>query len=163
MSSVLIPEPEGENKSSETVPVTAPLISQDEEDPEAKLYRISFERYKQDECQMDGMHPENAKAALKIIRDIGIYFTSEKNYFAKSGRAEIKPVICGGHYKELCNGLGPDDEVKEIKLDDKKNRISVRLFYFTLEKDKTFYLIAARETHYDTSKGYSSKKKGRFK
>ncbi|MSU55301.1 MAG: hypothetical protein EXS46_02055 [Candidatus Taylorbacteria bacterium] len=161
----LIPTPEsGEvQKGTQDIPETVPILPQEDEDPEAKRYRISFARYKQDECQMDGMNPNNAKVVLTTLRDVGIYFTSEDNYSANSGKAEIKKVTCDGEYKTLFRGLGEDAEIKEIKYVHHNKSIDVRLFYFSLVKDKTFYLIATRESHYDTDKGdFRKKAKRRF-
>lgn len=148
-----IPEPEGESQSSQGVPNTAAERPQTEESPEVLPYRISFARYNQGECQMDGMNPKNAKVALTTLRDVGIHFTSEENYSANAGKAEIKRIVCDGDYRGLFRGLGEDAEIKEIKCTHPSKGIDVRLFYFSLERNKTFYLIATRETHYDTDKG----------
>lgn len=75
-----IPEPKIENSTPQGIPVTASLVPQETEGPENKLYRISFEAYKDKECQMDGMGGANAKATLTVLRDVGIYFTDKANY-----------------------------------------------------------------------------------
>ena len=112
---------------------------------------------------MDGMTGSNAKATLTILRDIGVYFTSEQNYWANAGGVDIKPVIRAGEYATLYRGLGEDAEIKEIKFQHERKEVDVRLFFFSLEKDKTFYLVATRQTHYDTSKGDFRKKNQKSK
>ena len=160
-----IPQPSGEEKTPEGIPVTASLVSQETEGPETKLYKISFEEYKDKECQMDGMDSDNAKATLIVLRDVGIYFTSEANYQSKAGTGvEIKHVARDGNYAALYKGLVEED-IYEIKLkrSQKEKEIDIRVFYFTLEPEKIFYIVAAKHTHIDTSKGkYKGKEKKHF-
>lgn len=148
-----IPEPEKGKDDANGIPRTVAERPQTEESPEVLPYRISFARYNQGECQMDEMNPKNAKVVLTTLRDVGVHFTSEENYSVNSGKAEIKKIICAGDYRGLFRGLGEDAEIKEIKCTHPSKGVDVRLFYFSLERDKTFYLVATRETHYDTDKG----------
>ncbi len=148
-----IPDPDGKVPLSQEVPVTAAELPQTEEAPEISPYRISFAEYKGKECQIDGMNAENAKATLLILRDVGIYYTSEADYWSKASGIQINPIVRDGDYIDLYRGLAEDSEIKEIKYQHHRKSIDIRLFFFTLERERTFYLIAARETHIDTSKG----------
>jgi hypothetical protein len=128
------------------------------EDPEALPYNISFARYNDKECQITDMDANNAKAALMILRDVGIYFSSYENYAKYSGSAEVKRIMNDGDYSALYRGCDADEEIKEIKLVKEKKNVNVRLFYFTIESSKMFYLVAVRHTHIDTTKGNYQKK-----
>ena len=131
---------------------------QSEADPEALPYNISFARYNQAQCQITGMDGKNAKAALMILRDVGIYFTSSENFSMNSGMAEIKLVFNSGDYSALYHGCHQDEEIKEIKLSKKEKGIDIRVFYFTIESKKMFYVVAAKHTHIDTEKGNKNNK-----
>jgi hypothetical protein len=153
-----IPELENNNLDvTNTIPLDAAELPQEEEAPEVQPFKLSFAKYNPKECEIDGINPHNGKAILTIVRDIGIYFTNEENFTKKSSKdIEIKHVINGGDYKKLYRGLYEDEEVREIKYKHsypkKGIEIDVRLFFCSLEKEKTFYIIAVRESHYDTSK-----------
>jgi hypothetical protein len=148
-----IPEPEKEIVSPNDVPVAAAELPETSEAPEISPYKISFAEYKSDECQMNGMTGPNAKATLQILRDVGVHYTDEENYWSNSDGIEIKPIIRDGDYLDLYRGLPDDSEIKEIKYQREKKDIDIRLFFFTLEKERTFYLVATKEQHIDTSKG----------
>jgi len=153
-----IPDIEGEKILPDVVPSIVAELPQTEEAPEISPYRISFAEYKEKECQMNGMTGDNAKATLMILRDVGIYYTSEENYWSKASNVEIKPVARGGDYTVFYRGLAEDSELKEIKYKHLRKSIDIRLFFFTLERERTFYLVAARQDHVDTSKGNFRKK-----
>jgi hypothetical protein len=147
--------PERPEPSPEGIPARVAELSQEQEGPEVKLYKISFESYNKKECEIDGMDSINAHAALTVLRDVGIYYTSEKEYQSKEKEGvQIIHVERDGDYSVLYKGL-IDEEVYEIKLkkDQKEKKTDIRIFYYTLEPDKIFYVIAAKHTHYDTSKG----------
>jgi len=149
-----IPDPIGKEVSPDAVPSAVAELPQAEEAPEISPYKISFAEYKGKECQMDGMTGDNAKATLMILRDVGVHYTDADNFWHKAASGiEIKPVLRAGDYTSLFRGLAEDSELKEIKYQHPRKAIDIRLFYFTLEKERTFYLVAARETHIDTSKG----------
>lgn len=154
MLSPLIPSPE-EHGSDPLIPVRAAELPQ-EDDPETIPYKISFAKYNAKECQIDGMNDIHTKETLKTLRDIGIYFTSESAYGEHSQLySEIKYINNdGGEYGRLFKGLGDyDAEVKEIKIVESGKELDMRIFFYALEKVRTFYLIAVRQTHYDTTKG----------
>lgn len=137
------------------IPLTATNVPESGEAPEVKLYKISFEKYKGGECTINGMDSINAHAALVVLRDVGIYYSDEENYRKNSTQpVVIKYIAPDGEYSVLYKGL-VDEDVYEIKLvkEQKEKQVDIRLFYTTLESEKIFYVIAARHTHYDTSKG----------
>lgn len=148
-----IPDPERKGLLPKKVPFGAAELSASSEAPEASPYRISFAEYKEKECQMDSMTPVNAKATLKTIRDVGVHYTSKDNYSSNARGVEMKTISRGGDYLTLYRGLPDDSEIREIKCKHPGKEIDIRLFFFTLEKERTFYLVAAKQTHIDTSKG----------
>ena len=52
-----------------------------------------------------------------------------------------------GEYKKLFKGLEDDIELKEIKLQQ-----SARVFYFDIEPERTFYVVAITDNHLETDK-----------
>ncbi len=148
-----IPEPENA-QTLKSVPVDAAELSE-VEDPEVLPYKISFVAYNESECEIDGLKRSNAAVALKIVRDIGVRFTDCVSLQKGSVSIdEIKHVVRSGAYKKIYKGLGEDIEVMEIKRvrkdkRDSSNDISLRIFFYTLDQERTFYMIAVRETHYN--------------
>jgi len=152
MSSGQIPVPSGDYESSSAIPANAAIISSDTESPEALPFNLSFAKYNPKECQIESMNGDNAKATLDVLRDVGLNFSGINAYksCAKSG-VEVKHVNNDGDYTNLYRGI--DDDVKEIKYVNKNKNADIRIFFCTLEKERLFYIIAARCTHIDTSKG----------
>ncbi len=147
-----IPDSNNKEASPDAVPSAVAELPQAEEAPEISPYKISFAEYKGKECQMDGMTGYNAKATLMILRDVGVYYTSAENFWSKTS-IQTKPIIREGDYRFLYKGLAEDSELKEIKYQHARKGVDIRLFFFTLEKERTFYLVAAKQDHIDTSKG----------
>ena len=150
-----VPRLQEKESTAGGIPLTAPNVPESGEAPEVKLYKISFEKYKSSECTINGMDSVNAHAALIVLRDVGIYYSDEESYKKSSSQPiVVKYVEPAGEYAVLYKGL-VDEEVYEIKLvkDQKEKKVDIRMFYTTLESEKIFYLIAARHTHYDTTKG----------
>jgi hypothetical protein len=148
-----IPDPEGKGGLPKESFGVATESLETVEAPEVTPYKISFARYKEKECQMDSMSGQNARATLKVFKDVGLYYTDEKNYWSKAGPIEIKHIVRGGDYGDLYRNLSEDTELKEIKYKHDRKEIDIRLFFFTLEVERTFYLVAARHDHIDTGKG----------
>ncbi|KKU50249.1 MAG: hypothetical protein UX71_C0002G0220 [Parcubacteria group bacterium GW2011_GWA1_47_10] len=140
------------------IPPTATTLPQEDEAPEASPFYMSFIKYKKKECQIDGMTLENSQAALHVMRDVGVHFTNKTNFLSNTSHTEIKPIKRDGEYKDLYRGLYEDEEVHEIKFIHEKKKQDVRMFFSLLEKEKIFFVIAVRGTHYDTSKGSWQKK-----
>lgn len=151
-----IPEPTPPNKDLEIIPSeTVAELPSDFPDPEIAPYRLSFAKYNEKMCEIDGMNRDNSAAGLKIVRDVGIYFTNQNNFQLKSKHVQqIKPVIRDGDYAALYKGLGIDEDIKEIVYtkNQKGKEVDIRLFFHAIEPEKTFYVIALRESHIDTSK-----------
>lgn len=148
-----IPRPSEVTTNVLGAPVTSVQVKSFSIEPEAIPFSISFARYNQGECQIDGMNKDNAQATLKVLRDVGVYFKNDDSFQRNRADTEIKFVIDDGEYADLFKGCR-DEEIREIKLAKPDKSIDVRVFFFTIER--MFYVIAARATHYDTTK--SSKK-----
>ncbi len=152
-----IPRPSKVTTNELGAPVTSVQVESSSIEPEAVPYSISFARYNKGECQIDGMSKDNAQATLKVLRDVGVYFTNDDSFQRNRVDTEIKFVIDDGEYADLFRGCR-EEEIREIKLAKPDKSIDVRVFFFTIER--MFYIIAARSTHYDTKKG---SKKASFK
>jgi hypothetical protein len=135
-----------ENPEPIKIPETMAELSQAEEAPEAEPFYISFARYNDKECQMDGMEPKMAKKTLRAIRDIGVRICDPSDFGSKLPKLEVKSILPSGEYKNLYKNLSDiiDLEIKEAKVDKNKGR----LFFFIV--DNVLYIIAAREAHYTT-------------
>jgi len=125
---------------------------QEEEAPEATPFFISFVKYNEKECQVNGLEKGLAKKALVAFKDIGLalnVFDSFSNFKHQVSKLSFEHVVDGGEYKKIYKGVRdiPDVEIYEGKIEKKRGR----LFFFILEK--VFYLIAIRDSHYDTTKG----------
>ncbi|MFA6601929.1 MAG: hypothetical protein WCT02_03665 [Candidatus Paceibacterota bacterium] len=116
--------------------------------PEVEPFDISFTNYKEDKCRVDEMDANNARIALRIVRNIGVGFKSH-NYFAShygGSRLVIKPVYNAApyddYYKKLPSEIQDLQEVKEIKyVDSRKGKeADLRIFYYTLSN--IFYMLA---------------------
>jgi hypothetical protein len=144
-----------------------------EEPPETRPYDISFAEYNSKECLINDMSKFASKAALKILRDVGVHFNDETNFLSKTiTGVRISGVNKEGDYRDIFKGLkdGYHDRLREIVLDKKsykspEENIELRLFFVTIEKPKLFYVVAIRnDAHYDTDKSESKKKsKGTWK
>jgi hypothetical protein len=153
-----IPVPEESSESKTLISGKVAELSQDEVDPEGKPFKISFADYKENQCEIYGMKKSNAAAALKIIRDIGCYFTDQGSFACKTlNGVEVKHIVGSGCYSVLYNGIDAGADVKEIKYtkirrNDDANSVDLRIFYYTIDSIRTLYLLAVRQSHYDTSK-----------
>lgn len=145
-----IPRPSEVTTNELGAPVTSVQVKSSSVEPEAVPYSISFARYNKGECQIDGMSKDNAQATLKVLRDVGVYFTNDDSFQKSRADTEVKFVIDDGEYTDLFKGCR-EEEIREIKLAKPDKSIDVRVFFFTIER--MFYVIAARATHYDTTKG----------
>ncbi len=141
----LIPKPEAEVGSG-LIPSSATNLPQEAGDPEAEPLLFSFEQYNEKECQIDTMDPKKARKALRAIRDTGLNIKTMADFGSKLPKLELKPVRNEGDYRDLYKGLNPDTDLQEIKTDNDKGRI-----FFHMIKN-ILYLIAVRESHYETDK-----------
>ena len=154
--SIVPPAPES-GTTSQGIPFTAPQVPQEAQEPELKLYKISFESYKPKECEITEIAPHNGKAALTVLRDVGIFYSSKTNFTTKEGNGvQIIPIDNDGEYTVLYKGLDEASifEIKLKKQQKNKEEVDLRVFYYTIEPDKTFYVVAVKSSkHYDTDKG----------
>ena len=88
------------------------------------------------------------KKAFKVLRDIGVNFRTEADFATRLPKLEVIPIKPEGNYRKLYKGLAdsPDIEIKEAKVDRDKGR----LFFFMV--DRVLYVVAVRESHYETDK-----------
>ncbi len=115
------------------------------EAPEAVPYVISFAKYNEKMCELSQLNNNKAKRIVEIFKTIGTKVCSTTDYQRHLvGRI---PVRREGEYKKLFRGLEDDIELKEIKLQQK-----ARVFYFDIEPDRTFYVVAITENHLETDK-----------
>jgi len=140
--------PESAIKPSEKIDElsqVAQKLPQETEAPEAIPYMISFAKYNGRMCEISELSKNKAKKALGVFKTIGTKICSEADY-RKCCIGRI-PVRYGGEYKKLYRGLPEDVELKETKLQD-----DARIFYFDIEPERKFYVVAIRENHLETKK-----------
>jgi len=139
-----IPGAERDEQISKVAEETLAQISP----PEAEPYNISFINYKEDKCRVNEMDGNNARMALKIVRDIGVDFKSHDLFTSKhvGGKLEVKQVFntppYDDYYKKLPDEIKDGQEIKEIKyINTKKEKeVDLRIFYYTLSN--IFYMLA---------------------
>lgn len=141
-----IPQPvtepsDEENKLSQI----AQELPQDTEAPEAIPYVISFARYKNKLCEIDGLGKNKGNKALSILKEIGTKVHSRADFQRHNIRTD--GIANTGEYKKLYNGLAPDVEVRELFLQG-----TGRIFYFDIEPERMLYIVAIRENHFETDK-----------
>jgi len=132
------------NEDSE-LPQSVAEILQEIEAPEINPYVISFAKYNEKMCELDLLGNNKGKKAIEIIKTIGTKIRSISDYQRYS--IDRLPVFYKGDYKKLFNGLRDDIELKEIKLQQ-----DARIFYFDIEPERTFYIVAITENHLETDK-----------
>lgn len=120
-------------------------MSQDQDMPEGRPYVISFAQYKDKLCEISFLQKSNAKKALNVLKNIGTKVCSKTDF--NKNNLKIKKIINNGEYKRLYNSLSPDTEISEITLSD-----TSRIFYYDIESEKTLYIIAIKENHFETDK-----------
>jgi Fe-S-cluster formation regulator IscX/YfhJ len=148
-----IPEPEKAPVLDTLQTSAVAELPQKDESPELDPYRISFADYNSGECEIDGLEKQNGAMALKVLRDVGVYFTDEANFSKNSSNVtEIRNVVNSGVYTQIYKGLEADKEVREIKSIRQKKDVDIRIFFYELESERTFYVLAVRQSHYDTTK-----------
>ena len=131
--------------SSNEIPDTVAEMSQEIEAPEINPYMISFARYNNRMCEISNLSGNKGRKAVETLKTIGTKIRSEADFQRNS--IDRIPVCRDGAYKPLFNGLGEDIELKEIKLQS-----SGRIFYFDIESERVFYVVAIRENHLETDK-----------
>jgi len=112
---------------------------------EDNCYVISFSKYNDKMCEIANLSSNKARKTIDILKTIGMKIHSVADF--KINNIDRLPVHRNGEYKMLYNGLSKDIELKEIKLQQK-----ARMFYFDIEDQRTFYVVAIRENHLETDK-----------
>lgn len=120
-------------------------MPQEQEAPEASFYVISFAKYNEKMCEITLLDSNKARRAIEIFKRIGTKICCEADFQRFS--VERIPVRREGEYKKLYRGLSEDIDLKEIKLQQ-----DARIFYFDLEPERTFYVVAVTQNHLDTDK-----------
>ncbi|MBI3335486.1 MAG: hypothetical protein HY001_03230 [Candidatus Portnoybacteria bacterium] len=120
-------------------------LPQDTEAPEAIPYVISFVKYNERMCEITELDRNKARKAVQTFKLIGTKIRSEADFQRHS--VDRIPVHRKGEYKKLYRGISEDVDLKEIKLQQ-----DARIFYFDIEPDRTFYVVAIRQNHLETDK-----------
>lgn len=127
------------------LPQAVAEMPQEIEAPEANFYVISFARYNEKMCEIVQLNSNKARKAIQTFKLIGTKICCEAD-FQKYSVARI-PVHREGEYNKLYRGLSNDIDLKEIKLQE-----NARIFYFDIEPERTFYVVAITQNHLDTDK-----------
>jgi hypothetical protein len=139
-----IPDNAAQVSDEGDIPKNVAELPQDTETPETQPYLISFSKYNERICEISLLTSNKAKRAVEILKTIGTKIRSQADFQRNS--IDRIPVCYEGEYKKLFNGLSADIELKEIKLQQK-----ARIFYFDIEPERTFYVVAITENHLETS------------
>lgn len=115
------------------------------EEPEIRPYVISFANYNDKVCEINLLNSNKARKAVEVFKKVGTKVCCTADF--QKNAIDRLPVIKSGEYKKLFNKLGGDIELKEIKLQE-----DARIFYFDLEPEKTFYVVAITQNHFETDK-----------
>lgn len=117
-----------------------------DEEPEIKPFLISYLKYNNKLCEIDGSLIKNCqKKALMDLKIIGKDVVDFSD-FQKYGIDAI-PIEYKGEYKKIFNGLHEDVEIFEHKLQS-----TARIFYFINNVKRIFYIIAITQSHFETDK-----------
>lgn len=128
-----------------SIPEAAAVLPQETEAPEANPYVISFVRYNERMCEITDLNGNKAKRAIETLKKVGTKIRSTADYQRHS--VDRIPVKYQGDYKKLFNGLPKEAELNEIKLPQ-----DARIFYFDIEPERTFYVVAITQNHFETDK-----------
>lgn len=140
-----IPDNVAQVLSDGEIPKIVAELPQDTEILEDQPYLISFSKYNENLCEISLLSRNKAKKAIKTLLTIGTKIRSQADF--QRNYIERIPVRYEGAYKKLFNGLkSPDIELKELKLQQ-----DARIFYFDIEPERTFYVVAITENHLETN------------
>lgn len=140
-----IPSEVAKTYDNGNIPSSVAEIPEELEAPEVNPYLISFAKYNERMCQLSLLGGNKAKRAIETLKKIGTSVRCESDF--QREHIERIPVRCEGNYKKLFNGLESDIELKELKLQQ-----DARIFYFDIEPERTFYVVAVTENHLETDK-----------
>ncbi|HBB65514.1 MAG TPA: hypothetical protein DCZ84_02690 [Candidatus Vogelbacteria bacterium] len=120
-------------------------LPQDTEAPEAIPYVISFAKYNERMCEISELGGNKAKRAIETLKTIGTKIRPEADF--QRNYVDRIPMRYDSEYKKLYRGIAEGIELKEIKLQQR-----ARIFYFDIEPERTFYVVAITENHLETDK-----------
>jgi len=140
-----IPKEAIQIENRNVIPRAVTELSQELEDPEGKPYLISFARYNEKVCEINALSSNKARKAVETLKRIGMKIRSVADF--QREHIDRIPVDKKGDYLKLYNKLSGDIDLKEIKLQQ-----DARIFYFDIEPERTFYVIAITENHLETDK-----------
>jgi hypothetical protein len=127
------------------IPKVVAELPQDTEAPEAIPYVISFARYNESMCEISELSSNKARKAIETLKIVGTKIRSEADF--QRYYVDRIPIRREGEYKKLYRGLRDDIDLKEIKLQQ-----DARIFYFDIEPERIFYVVAIRQNHLETDK-----------
>lgn len=140
-----IPKQVAQMSNDNEIPQVVAEIPQNIEAPEANPYVISFAKYNEKMCELSQLQGNKAKKAIETLKTVGTKVRSTADYQRHS--VDRIPVKYEGEYKKLFRGLADDVDLREIKLQQ-----SARIFYFDIEPERTFYIVAITENHLEIDK-----------
>ena len=143
---ISIPEGVAESTIVEgQIPADVAEIPADKEEPEVSPYLISFAKYNKGMCGIEYLDSNKAKKAVTILMTIGTKIRSIADF--QRNAIDRIPIYYDGDYKKLYSGLSNDVELKEIKLQQ-----DARIFYFDIESERMFFVVAITQSHLETKK-----------
>jgi hypothetical protein len=107
------------------------------EKPDEGKFRISFDYYNDNLCEIDDLQTSPARKCLNKLKQIG----RSTHKTLSENNINPKTVICAGHYKELFSKLSPDVNLFEIDIGS-----SGRLFYFIV--GSLFHIVSVKNSHF---------------
>jgi hypothetical protein len=125
------------------IPKIVAELPQETDALETRPYLISFSKYNDRLCEISLLTSNKARKAVETLKTVGTKIRSQADFQRNS--IDRIPVRYAGEYKKLFNGLSADIELKELKLQQ-----SARIFYFDIEPERTFYVVAITENHLET-------------
>lgn len=132
-------------EDSGDIPRAVAELPQEVEAPEVSPYVISFSKYNERLCEISLLSSNKARRALEALKAIGTKIRSAADF--QRHHIDRIPIRGNGDYRRLYNGLGDDIQIREIKLPQ-----NARIFYFDLEPERTLYVVAITENHFETNR-----------
>lgn len=127
------------------IPSSVVEFSEETEAPELRPYVISFEKYNHKLCEISDLGKNKGKKALGLLKQIGTEIYCRADFQRKQIRSDGVERL--GAYKVLYNGIAEGVEVRELFLQG-----NARIFYFDIEPERTLYIVAIKENHFEIGK-----------
>lgn len=132
-------------QETQEIPISVVEMPQEAEAPEANPYLISFAKYNEGMCEIGHLDSNKARKAIETFKAVGTKVKSQADF--QRHKIDQIPVRREGDYKKLFRNLADDIDLKEIKLQQ-----DARIFYFDIEPERTFYVVAITQNHLETNK-----------